>query len=169
MRLLTRNRNGGFTLVSSLITVAILGIILAIGIPHFQSSVLRSTLGAYTNYLTASAKLARSEAMKRRTNIAICPSSDGSSCAAGNWNQGWIVYVQGTAEVIQRQQQLNSSYIIDSTLDDIVFQPDGTGVSQANITICRAQPSAGDFENLLTISATGRAMLNKTTTGICTI
>ncbi len=166
---LISNRQSGFTLASLLISVAIMGILLAVGIPYFQSSALRSTLGAYTNHINAGAKLARSEAMKRKANVAICPSTDGSTCTTGNWNQGWIVYDQSTNEVIQRQQELDSNYIIDSTLDNIVFQPDGTGASQANITICRAQPSAGDHEHVLTISATGRTILNKTTSGTCTI
>ncbi len=169
MTTLICNRQGGFTLVSLLISVSIMGILLAVGIPYFQSSALRSTLGAYTNHLNAGAKLARSEAMKRKTIIAICPSTDGSTCTTGNWNQGWIVYDQSTAEVIQRQQALDSNYIIDSTLDNIVFQPDGTSASQANITICRAQPSAGDLEHVLTISATGRTILSKTNTGTCTL
>ncbi len=169
MRLIISSHNGGFTLVSLLVAVSILAILLGIGVPYFQTSILRSTLGAYTNHLNGSAKLARSEAMKRKTNVAICPSADGSSCVTGNWNQGWIVYVQSSAEVIQRQQALDSNYIIDSTLDNIVFESDGTGVSQANITICRAQPSAGDFENVLTISATGRSILNQTTTGTCSM
>lgn len=169
MKLLMQKRESGFTLISLLVSVSIIAILLAIGVPYFQSSILRSTIGSYTNNINASAKMARSEAMKRKTNIAICPSSDGSTCTTGNWNQGWIVYEQASSEVLQYQQALDSSYIIDSTLDDIIFEPDGTGASQANITICRAQPSAGYFENVLTISATGRSILNKTETGTCTI
>lgn len=169
MSVLVRKHSGGFTLVSLLVSVAILAILVGIGVPYFQASILRSTIGSYTNSLNASAKMARSEAMKRKTTIAMCPSTDGATCASGNWNQGWIVYVQSTAEVLQRQQELNANYIIDSTLDDIVFEPDGTGASQANITICRALPSPGDFENVLTISATGRSILNKTTAGACSM
>lgn len=169
MRFLAREHNGGFTLVSLLTTVSILGIILAIGIPYFQSSALRSTLGAYANHINASTKLARSEAMKRKTDVAICPSADGSTCTTGNWNQGWIVYVKSSLEVIEYRQALDSNYIIDSTVDDIVFQSNGTGASQSNITICREKPSAGSFENVLTVSATGRTILNQTETGTCTI
>lgn len=169
MKQTIQKSNRGFTLISLLIAIVIMGIMLAIGIPSFQSTALSSTLGSYTNKLIAGTQLARSEAMKRNTVIRMCPSANGTTCTTGNWNQGWIVYVQGTGEVLHRQQELDSNYIIDSTVDNIDFQPTGIGASQANITLCRSAPSAGDYENLLTVSATGRTLLSKTTTGICTI
>jgi len=37
--------------------------------------------------------LARSEAIKRGTNVAICASNDGLDCDEDAWSEGWLVFV----------------------------------------------------------------------------
>ena len=88
------NRQRGFTLIELIITVAIVAILLAIGVPSFQEMMRNNRVAAHTNDRLSSLNLARSEAIKRGVRVSLCKSSDGLSCATtGDWTQGWIVFV----------------------------------------------------------------------------
>lgn len=156
----------GFTLIELLITITVLGILLAIAVPSFSDAVLGGKLRSYANDLVASAYLARGEAIKRNAVVNLCASSNGTSCT-GSWEQGWIV-LAGTT-VLQRQSALSSGLKMteSNNVVSISFQPSGVGVTPATLTVCRATPSAGNQERVISISATGRASVAKTTTGSC--
>ena len=83
----------GITLVESMVVVAILGILAAIAVPSFKSTIESNRRNAYANQLLEDLALARSEAIKRGGRVTVCPSSDGTSCTASNsWAAGWIVF-----------------------------------------------------------------------------
>lgn len=157
----------GFTLIEMMVVVSILGILLAIAVPSFEEALLSNKLRSYANNLVASAHLARSEAIKSNVPVTLCASSNGTSCAAGGWEQGWIV-LSGAA-VIQRQQAVVAGYKITESagLASLNFQPTGVGATQATLTICRATPSVGGQERVVGISATGRPSVTKTSNGSC--
>lgn len=156
----------GFTLVELMVTITVLGILLAIAVPSFTDAVLGSKLSSYANNLLASTYLARGEAIKRNSVVNLCASSNGTSCT-GNWEQGWIILAGST--VIHRQQALSSGLKMTASggASSIDFQPTGVGVTQTTLTVCRATPSVGSQERVISISATGRASVAKTTTGSC--
>jgi type IV fimbrial biogenesis protein FimT len=95
-----RRPPAGFTLVEMVITLLILGILVAVGLPTFSDATLGSRLSSTANNLVVSFYLARSEAIKRNTIVRVCPSTDGNSCAsAASWQTGWIImapYASGT-------------------------------------------------------------------------
>ena len=159
----------GVTLVELMITLAIFAILIAVAAPSFNDIMLGPRLGSYANSMSASATLARSEAIKRNAPVTLCASSDGASCAtSGDWEQGWIV-LSGTS-VIQRQQALPSHYKALETLAasrSLSFQSTGAGATQAAIRFCQATPAAGPQERVVTISATGRTSVATTRTGSC--
>lgn len=83
----------GFTLVESMVVIAILAVLVAVAMPGMASFGHGTRLSAYSNKFLAALFFARSEAIKRNSRVAICKSSDGVTCAAaGNWSQGWIVF-----------------------------------------------------------------------------
>ncbi len=155
----------GFTLVELMVTIAVLGITLTIAIPSFESAMLSSKLGSYADSLSASTRLAHSEAIKRNVAVTLCVSSNGTSCATGGWGQGWIV-LAGTT-VIQRQQALASGYKVINASTSLNFPPSGVGVTTATFKVCRATPTVGDRERVVAISPTGRPTVTRTSTGLC--
>ncbi|GAB3549347.1 type IVa pilus pseudopilin TppE [Noviherbaspirillum agri] len=162
----------GFTLIELMVTVAVLSILLAVATPSFENALLGTKLGSYANNLVSSAIVARSEAIKRNATVTLCASADGANCAtSGGWQQGWIV-MAGTT-VIQHQQAVPGGFKITGvdagstpTLS-LTFQPTGVGATQASFTICRATPTAGSQERVVSISATGRPSTSKTSVGAC--
>lgn len=157
----------GFTLIELMITITVLGILLAVALPSFTEALLGGKLGSYANSFVASAYLARGEAIKRNAVVQLCASSNGTSCT-GSWEQGWIVLAGGST-VIHSQQALSPGLRMTESggLASISFQPTGVGVTPATLTVCKATPSAGGQERVIAISATGRASVTKTTNGVC--
>lgn len=87
----------GFSLIEMMVTVFIIGIVLAIGIPSVGTFMDNSRMAASTNDLMTGLHAARAEAIKRNQNTTICPSDDGVTCAAaGDFSIGWIGFVDCT-------------------------------------------------------------------------
>ncbi|KPN20993.1 hypothetical protein AO715_14510 [Xanthomonas sp. Mitacek01] len=96
---MSQKREGGFTLVELMVTVAIIAVLLAIGLPSFRDTLQRNRVAATTNEIIGSLALARNEAIRTTRGGGICASADGQSCSAsGDWNEGWVVWAnQGAA------------------------------------------------------------------------
>lgn len=138
----------GFTLVELMITIAVAAILAAIAIPSFQNATLSSRLNTLANNFVASVHLARSEAIKRNTAVSL-------SAVSGGWQNGWVVQT-GTI-VIYTQAPLPSGFLLSQSVGtpSIVFQPTGVGATDANLTLCRANP-LGTLQRTITVSVTGR-------------
>ncbi|SFP76733.1 GspH/FimT family pseudopilin [Pseudomonas borbori] len=170
-----RSGQHGFTLVELLITLAVFAALLAIMVPSYSDMTLGSKLRSQANDLVAGAVLARSEAIKRNQAVRMCVSADGASCITGGWEQGWVVFHDadddGTLDagetVLLRHQAAASGFKITGTVDSVRFQGTGVGATQATLTACRATPSVGTQERVVTITATGRASVARTNTGTC--
>jgi type IV fimbrial biogenesis protein FimT len=90
---LTMDKEPGFTLVELLITIVVLTILLAAGVPAFQSFIKNNRVTGQANDLISAIQLARSEALKRGENIVVCASSDQATCTGKDtWTDGWIVF-----------------------------------------------------------------------------
>lgn len=157
--------SGGFTLVELMVTIAVAAILIAIAVPSMTDATLAGKLSASANDLVAGVALGRSEAIKRNAVASLCVSSDGATCGSGGWEQGWIV-LSGSS-VIQKHAAAPTGFKVTSSVARIDFQPSGVGSTQATITLCRATPSVGSQERVVTVSATGRAYVSTTTTGSC--
>lgn len=86
--------NAGFTLIELMITVAIVGILLVVGVPSLKNTMQSNQVIAASNDLVSAMHIARSEAIKLNSRVTICESSNGTSCGTtGSWEDGWIVFV----------------------------------------------------------------------------
>jgi len=91
-------RGHGFSLVELMITLAVMGLLLAAATPAFVSMARDERVASRINLLLADVHLARSAAIKRNRDVVLCRSRDGRACLPGggmraDWSMGWIVYV----------------------------------------------------------------------------
>ncbi|HHQ14371.1 MAG TPA: prepilin-type N-terminal cleavage/methylation domain-containing protein [Chromatiales bacterium] len=92
----------GVTLIELMVAVAVLGTLLAIGVPALNEFFATSRMTATVNDVVSGLNLARSEALKRRSVVTLCASANSLEpnprCApAGGLTQGWIVFVDTNA------------------------------------------------------------------------
>lgn len=81
----------GFTLVEVMVTVAVLAILASAGMPSFTRMIAsQRTSGAAADLYVALTR-ARSEAVKRDTDVVLAPT------VAGQWQQGWFIANPGLA------------------------------------------------------------------------
>lgn len=91
------NGQRGFNIIELMVTIAVLGVLLGVGIPGVESYIQNSRMTTQINSLSTSLSQARSEAIKLNQRVVACVSSDGAACdSAGSghgWNVGWLLFV----------------------------------------------------------------------------
>lgn len=164
-----RTRVTGFTLVELMVTIAIVAILLAIGLPSFQGSMRSNRVATSTNELIASLSLARTEAIRSTNSAAVCASSDGTSCGT-DWNQGWIVWTDNDdddtldADEVVRYVQAhpNLSLATASTVGTITFdnrgRADGPQAFTLKPTDC---PSGLKLQRELQVTSVGQVNMTQ--------
>jgi type IV fimbrial biogenesis protein FimT len=83
----------GFSVIELMITVAIAAILVAIAAPNFDRFTTAASLDSTADTFQASLGYARSEALKRGTNVSIAPNT------AGNWGTGWSIFVDNSTRL----------------------------------------------------------------------
>ncbi len=140
----------GFTLVELLVTISVGAIVLAIGVPSFQSLIQTNQLATQTNKFIGSLNYARSEAVKRKQNITICPSTSPGICSAGNrFENGWLVFVDfnrdgnfnsdanGTDASLWFNDALSDRLTLNSTNTRFSFNANGrVSGGPGNLVVC---------------------------------
>lgn len=154
-----RQLSSGFTLTELLIVVAIAGILAAIAIPGFQSLTQSQQVKNASFELFSSLSLARSEAIKRNSNVTVTPADD------DDWGQGWtIASTAGTVETIKSQAELKGvSITATGTPASVIYARTGRATAAASFEI---DASAGATANIrcITIDLSG---MPRTVKGAC--
>lgn len=102
---MNKTTQSGFTLYELMIAVAIVGVVLAIGVPNMRAYSQNSNMTATANDLHAALHMARSEAPRAKSNITVCASTDAlaaATCSGGNdWDDGFIVFVDTDGNAVR--------------------------------------------------------------------
>lgn len=176
-------RARGFTLIESMVVVAILAILAALVVPRMQNFGARRAMSAALDTLAADYRFTRTEALKRSTTVTICRSTNQTSCAgAGDWSVGWIVFVDAgtkgsvdTGDAILRVQGAVPGILsigqsaLTGTLGYSAFEATGRTQTSANqtyiLTPIGSQVTIGT--RLMCISAQGRPSVRVEGTNSC--
>lgn len=103
-----KKAQSGFTLYELMVTLMIMGVILAYGVPNLRQFQLNNRMVAANNDLLGAFSMARTEAIKRKTNVTLCATAEWDlndpTCgvlndAAITWHEGWVVFVDTNGDL----------------------------------------------------------------------
>jgi len=103
-----------------MITLVIVGILLAVGIPSLKTFMQSNQLVASTNEVVSALHIARSEAIKLNKRVTVCVSKNGKTCLnnSNKWHKGWIVFIDanddrvGTGLACKKLADINSDCLL---------------------------------------------------------
>lgn len=164
----------GFTLVESLVALAVAAILLMGAVPAMLQLLASNRIATEVNSLTAHLQLARSEAIKQRHRAVLCPSADGRRCLGSrDWDRGYMVFVDQDAdrrrdrdETVLRFRALAEG---DIRLDagrrkSLAYQPTGLAPG-SNVTFTICDPGDRVAPRAVVVSNTGRPRVATTHPG----
>ena len=141
-------RNSGLTLIELLITVAIVGVLIASATPSMTEFIQNNRAVTQVNELHTSLSLARNEAIKRNSNITVCRSSNGTTCS-GAWQNGWIVFVDNNFDgsvddgdqVLSVHGNLTGNNTLAFSQTRVIYANSGLAIADSNGTfiLCDAR------------------------------
>ena len=101
-----KSRHVGFTLIELVITIALLGILLAWAIPNVRTFIKNARISSTASELMGDIGVARQEAQRRGVVVEICASTNGTTCLTGSvdWLNGWIIRTVTTGQIIRYNQ-----------------------------------------------------------------
>ena len=115
----------GFNIIELMVTIAVLGVLMGVGVPGIQGYIHNNRLTTQINGLSVALSHARSEAIKLNQRVVVCVSVNGTQCAAVGsntpWNKGWIVFVDRDGDsAVDSGAPGNDDCAVGSTTDCIV-------------------------------------------------
>ena len=167
----------GFTLIELLVTLAVAGVLLAVGVPGFTKLIKDNRLATSVNELAGSFSLARMEAVRRGARVVMCKSDDQSTCSTSTsvgWRDGWLIFIDKDADdvvdstgsdpepVVQKHAALDEGVTVSpsSALSNrIRFRASGRPMESGSFTVC--DDRQGSYGRMLQIDGTGRVRLLK--------
>ena len=160
-----KTQSAGFTLIEMMVTIVVLALLLAVGIPSFRDFMRNSRMVSAANDVVTDFNLARSESVKRRVPVTLCKSQDGAACDADASApfRSWIVFVnldRDSPAVREDGEPLLRAYgrwdagRINANRATLSFRPFGQSGVTATFTFC--DPRGPVAARAVIISQTGR-------------
>jgi type IV fimbrial biogenesis protein FimT len=157
-------RRRGYTLIELIISLGLMAITLAWGVPSLRAFLLDAARTREVNQFIQAVYLARSEAIKRNGVVSLCPSRDATSCApSALWSTGWLVFVnldrdspavRDAGEPLLRLYEPWDAGHITANRSTLSFRPFGQMGVTATVTFCDDRGSRA--ARAVIISQTGR-------------
>lgn len=169
-RRLRRAGQHGVTLIELMLTIAILGTLVAVAVPYMGDMMRNWRVTSQTNELIADLSTARGQAAGSGVIVTVCASSDGTSCST-DWAAGRIMFtdadgsgaINGTDQLVRKSGALVEGTTLNvgnlSTAGRLQFRPTGmaSGVTGGGATFKLCDQRTGDYGRLITVASTGRA------------
>ena len=160
-----KRQHQGFTALELIVTMAIIAILLATGVPAFKNYSWNLRMKTAMDQLQTDLKLARGLAISHNIQTIICPATESNDCSGqSTWQEGWIAFTDLNTD---RQKQdgepllkqagavamLNISN--SGSRSNLRFYPNGSAPG-SNTTILFCDKRGAAFAGTITVSNSGR-------------
>lgn len=142
----------GFTLAEALVTLVLISIVLAFGVPQFAHMIAAARVTTTTNGLVGLIVSARTNAIMRRGPATLCgrDSEDHSECnMLGQWSYGALLFADRNGDGVKESDdrilaRLDVPRGVTVTSDALVlrYQADGSVDGEARFLICNVENHA---------------------------
>ena len=148
------NTAHGFSLVELLVTVTLVAVLLAVGLPSYQSVTTSNRMAGEMNALMGDLQVARSEAVKQGSTVTICPTISTAApyaCSnSGSWSGGWVIFAGASSATssspLRLQTALGGTDVLQSNSSAVVkavsFNRYGFSTNTGSITLNDANSTA---------------------------
>lgn len=150
----------GFSLIELLTVISLIGIAAGLAVPSYRNAVVNNRLAATSNEFVSAINLARSEAIRRRTFVAVRPLS------VNNWNAGWEVLTgSGQIQAFQMAEGLSFSEDSETPVAAIVFTATGVRSTIGELTFRASADTEQKYRRCISINAGGAIKVTNENTG----
>jgi type IV fimbrial biogenesis protein FimT len=145
--------NRGFTVLELMVTLAVAGVLVTVGVPGFTEIVRNNRVTAQTNELVTAINLARSEAIKRGRNVAVAVTESGNGWAA-------TVTVAGIVEPLRVVERPASNVTL---MDDVTvtFGANGAPAGAATFDLQPYSNCTGTQRRRVQVTAAGQVVTTR--------
>ena len=156
----------GYTFIEMVITLTIISLLTAWGLPNYREFQMNNTLVSERNRLLHTVHFARNQSIIRNQHVVVCPSTQAQGCDGANqWHLGWIVFVdvnmdrqrQPNELILHGESPMREGITATSSISRSKIRYNGEGYSpgtNATISVCDERGDA--FGRTLVISNVGR-------------
>lgn len=173
-------RARGMTLIELIVVVGVGLVLLSTAVPSFYEVMQNNRLTTQSNDFAGTLTQARSEARKRRMQVTVCKSADGTDCSTSSgvtWEDGWISFID-----LDRDAEIDNDDVVLRTADAlphastlrasaefteyIAYVPDGRCIGNGNTlppaqgTFRLCDPRGADHGRQIIVSPIGRPSVN---------
>lgn len=146
--------DAGFTLIEMMITLAVLAILATIALPNFQSMIRDNRLSSQANEMITALNYARSEAIKRSSNVTL------STASASTWHNGWDVK-DNNGNTLRSHDALEGKSTLSSAVNTVTYKGSGFINSSSTVTFDLCDDRSGETGRRIKISVTGRISIKQ--------
>lgn len=159
-------QKSGFTLVEVLVTIFILAIVIAIGVPSYQSMIRGSAMSSNSSDILTSFNYARIEAIKRATSVQLTPQTH------ADWSSGLVVWLDSDEDgVLDNGEELRiwetfasgTSVNSSNAATGFVFNAMGEVNQEDQLTLC--DDRVAEQGRVISVLVSGATYAEKVTCG----
>jgi type IV fimbrial biogenesis protein FimT len=160
----------GITLPELLVSLSVIATLTTGAYSQIHLLIQENRMVAEVNLFVTALQLARSEAVKHKRRLVLCPSMDKVNCGnSSTWSYGWMLFASDNREhetsetLLQSGNPLAAGVILHASnyRKRIMYQPDGSsGGSNSSFTFCAARRTVRP--RVICLSNSGRARLSYT-------